>query len=151
MSGSTILSYADTALPTAAVDVTLFNSALSFPPGGCFHLLSQQWFQYALFMDSAGGTASAVVSGQYSDDRGATWNTFYTSGTIAEDVEESDEVYVGMFKDVRFTLNVGGEDLTVFRCNMALHCAKPTSKVSNADTLHNDNAAATDVAVNDAP
>lgn len=151
MNGQTIIKYVDTALPTAATDVTLFNSALSFPPGGSLHLLGQQWYQYALFMNSAGGGASAVLSGQYSDDKGATWNTFYTSGTIAEDAEESDEVYIGMFKDVRFTLNVGGEDLTVFRINQSLNCSKPTSKVSNADTLHNDNAAATDVAVNDAP
>lgn len=147
----TVIKYTDTALPTAATDVTLFNSVTAFPPGGSFHLLNQQWFQYSLFMDSAADGATAVLTGQYSDDKGTNWNTFYTSGTLAEDAEESDEVYVGMFKDVRFTLNVGGEDLTVFRINMALHCAKPTSKTSNADTLHNDNAAATDVAVDDAP
>jgi hypothetical protein len=69
---------------------------------------------------------------------------------MVEDAEVSDEVYVGMFKDVRFTLNVGGENLTVFRINMALHDCKPTSKTSNADELHNDTALATEVAV-DAP
>lgn len=151
MSGQTVIKYQDTALPTAATDVTLFNSVPAFPPGGSFHLLNQQWFQYSLFMDSAADGATAVLTGSYSDDKGTNWNTFYTSGTLTEDAEVGDEVYVGMFKDVRFQLNVGGEDLTVFRINMALHCAKPSSKVSNSQTLHNDNAAATDVAVNDAP
>lgn len=147
----TVIKYTDTALPTAAADVTLFNSVTAFPPGGCFHLLGQQWFQWSLFMDSAGDGATAVLTGEYSDNKGTNWNTFYTSGTIAEDAEESDEVYVGMFKDVRFTLNVGGENLTVFRIQMALSDKKATSKTSNADVLHNDDAAATDVAVNDAP
>jgi S-formylglutathione hydrolase FrmB len=146
----THIKYQDTALPTAAADVTLFSSAAAFPPGGSFHLLGQQWYQYSLFMNSAGDGATAVLTGEYSNDKGSTWNTFYTSGTLAEDAEVGDEVYIGLFKDVRFTLNVGGEDLTTFRINQTLHCAKPTSKTSNADTLHNDNAAATDVAV-DAP
>lgn len=147
----TVIKYTDTALPTAATDVTLFNSVTAFPPGGSFHLLDQQWFQWSLFMDSAADGATAVLTGEYSDNKGTNWNTFYTSGTIAEDAEESDEVYVGMFKDVRFTLNVGGENLTVFRIQMALSDKKATSKTSNADVLHNDDAAATDVAVNDAP
>lgn len=146
----TVIKYTDTALPTAATDVTLFNSVTAFPPGGSFHLLNQQWFQWSLFMDSAADGATAVLTGEYSDNKGTNWNTFYTSGTLVEDAEESDEVYVGMFKDVRFTLNVGGEDLTVFRIQMALNDQKPTSKTSNADVLHNDNAAATDLAV-DAP
>jgi hypothetical protein len=138
----TVIKYQDTALPTAAADVTLFNSVTAFPPGGSFHLLNQQWFQYSLFMDSAGDGATADLLGQYSNDKGVTWNTFYTSAGMVEDAEVSDEVYVGMFKDVRFTLNVGGENLTVFRINMALNDCKPTSKTSNADELHNDTAIA---------
>lgn len=138
----TTIKYQDTALPTSAADVTLFNSATSFPPGGSFHLLGQQWFQWSLFLDSADSTATGTVTGQYSDDGGSTWNTFYTSGSIASEVEESDEVYVGMFKDVRFTLDVGTQDLSVFRINMALNDCKPTSKVTAAHVLHDDNAAA---------
>lgn len=136
MSCQTIIKYQDTALPTAATDVTLFNSVTAFPPGGCFHLLGQQWFQYSLFMNSSGDTATAQVTGQYSDDKGTNWNTFYTSSaTLAEDAEITDEVPVGMFKDVRFTLNVANEDLTVFRINMALNPDKPTSKVTDGDLL----------------
>jgi hypothetical protein len=132
----TVIKYQDTALPTAATDVTLFNSATAFAPGGSFHLLNQQWFQYSLFMDSALDGATATLLGRYSDDKGANWNTFYSRAAIAEDGEVSDEVYVGMFKDIQFTLNVGGEDLTVFRINMALNDQKPTSKVTAGDVLH---------------
>lgn len=136
MNGQTIIKYQDTALPTAATDVTLFNSVTAFPPGGSLHLLGQQWFQYSLFMDSAGDTATAQVTGSYSDDKGVTWNTFYqSSATLAEDAEVADEVYIGMFKDVRFQLNVANEDLTTFRINMALNSHKETSKVTSGDVL----------------
>ena len=138
----TIIKYTDTALPTAAADVTLFNSVTAFPPGGSLHLLCQQWFQYSLFMDSTGGTATGTITGAYSDDKGVTWSTFYSSGAMGEDAEESDEVYIGMFKDVRFTLDIANENLTVFRINMSLSPCKPTSKVTAADVLHDDNAAA---------
>ncbi len=131
----TVIKYQDTALPTAAANVTLFNSATAFPPGGSFHLLNQQWFQYSLFMDSAGDTATGTVIGSYSDDKGVTWNVFYTSAPHAEDAEVSDEVYVGMFKDVRFQLDVATENLTVFRANLSLNDCKPTSKVTANDVL----------------
>lgn len=131
----TVIKYQDTALPTAAANVTLFNSVTAFAPGGSFHLLNQQWFQYSLFMDSAGDTATATVIGSYSDDKGVTWNTFYTMPAIAEDTEFSDEVYVGMFKDVRFQLDVANENLTTFRVNMALNDCKPASKVTEGDLL----------------
>lgn len=151
MNGQTIISYVDTALPTAAVDVTLFNSVTSFPPGGSLHLLGQQWYQFAIFLNSAGGTATGTVTGQYSDDKGANWRTFYTSGAIAANTEESDEVYIGMFKDVRFTLDVATQDLNAFRIAQSLNCSKPTSKVTRGHVLHDDTAAAADIAVNDAP
>ena len=131
----TVIKYQDTTLPTAATNVTLFNSATAFAPGGSFHLLNQQWFQYSLFMDSTGDTATGTVIGAYSDDKGVTWNTFYTMPAIPEDAEFSDEVYVGMFKDIRFQLDVANENLTVFRVNCALNDCKPTSKVTEGDLL----------------
>jgi len=148
----TVIKYMDTALPLVNTPVTLFNSALSFPPGGSFHLLDQQWFQYSLLFDGAAGSITGTILGQYSDNKGSTWTTFYTSGTLDDDVVYDDEVYVGMYKDVRFifTVTAATEVATVFSINMALHDCKPTSKVSNADTLHNDTAIAAEVAV-DAP
>lgn len=137
---NTHLRYKGTALPVTDEVVVLFNSALAFPPGGCFHLLGQHWYQYAIFLNSA-GSATGTVSGQYSDDKGVSWNTFYTSGAIAKNTEESDEVYVGTFKDVRFILTIGTADLNALRVNQTLCCDKPTSKTSNADVLHNDTAA----------
>jgi hypothetical protein len=150
MSGATIINYGDTALPTTGAAVTLFNSVTAFPPGGSFHLLEQQWFQYGLFFDGATGSITGVVTGSYSHDKGTTWTTFYTSGTLVDDVNYADEVYVGLYKDIRFQLAVANENATVFRPSLALHCSKPTSKVTAAHVLHDDNAVATEVAV-DAP
>lgn len=137
MSRPTIIKYEDTALPTASAAVTLFNSVTAFPTGGSFHLLGQQWFQWALVFDSAAGTVTATVTGQWSDDKGVTWNEFYTSGTINDDVSNEDEVYVGMFKDVRFLFTAAVQDTSVFRAALALHCSKPTSKITANDILVN--------------
>jgi hypothetical protein len=121
--GQTIINYGGTALPAAVVD--LFDSSVAFP-GGCFHLLGQQWFQYTVFFNDA-GALTGVVIGQYSIDKGVTWNTFYTSPTYAKAVENEDEVYVGMFKDIRFRFTPSAAT-TTFRVAMALNCHKPTSK-----------------------
>ena len=137
MSGPTIIKYTDTALPTTSAAVTLFNSVTAFPSGGSFHLLGQQWFQYALVFDGSGGTITGTVTGQWSDDKGTTWNEFYASGTLNDDVSNEDEVYIGMFKDVRFLFTAAVEDATVFRAALSLHCAKPTSKITTADVLVN--------------
>lgn len=136
MSRQTIIKYQDTALPTTAGGaVTLFNSVTAFPPGRSFHLLGQQWFQYALFFDSAGDAATGVVTGAGSNDGGVTWDTFYTSATHANATAVEDEVYVGMYEDVRFQLTAGVEDFTVFRPHLALQCNKASSKVTPADVL----------------
>jgi hypothetical protein len=137
MSRPTIIKYTDTALPTTSAAVTLFNSVTAFPPGGSFHLLGQQWFQWALVFDSAGGTITGTVTGQWSSDAGVTWNEFYASGTLNDDVSNEDEVYIGMFKDVRFLFTAATQDATVFRTALALHCSKPTSKITANDVLVN--------------
>ena len=66
-----------------------------------------------------------------------TWNEFYASGTLNDDVSNEDEVYVGMFKDVRFLFTAAVENATVFRTALALHCSKPTSKITATDVLVN--------------
>lgn len=133
----TIVKYTDTALPTTGAAVTLFNSVTAFPPGGCFHLLGLQWFQWSTFFDGATGSVAAVVTGQYSDDKGVSWRTFYTSATLNDDVANEDEVYVGLYKDVRFTLATSNEDMTVFSVNLALNPEKATSKFTATDVLVN--------------
>lgn len=135
MSQQTIIKYTDTALPTTSAAVTLFNSVTAFPPGGCFHLLGQQWFQYGLVFDSAAGTITGTVTGQWSDDKGVTWNEFYASGTLNDDVSNEDEVYVGLFKDVRFLFTAATQNASVFRAALALQCAKSSSKITIADVL----------------
>jgi hypothetical protein len=140
MSGKTHIRYTDTALPTTSAAVTLFDSTRVTP--GWFHLLNQEWYQWALSFDSAGDAATGTVTGQYSEDKGSTWNTFYTSGSLANDTHASDEVYIGMFKDVRFTFTISDANATAFRVNQSLSCYKPTSKVTAAHVLHDDDAAA---------
>jgi hypothetical protein len=127
----TVIKYQDTALPLAATDVTLFNSSVAFPPGGSFHLLNQQWFQWSILFTSAG---AGVVEGSFSEDKGVTWTQFYTSDSIASTVPSEDEVYVGMYKDVLFELNMDA-NTTVFSARLALNDCKPTSKVTAADLL----------------
>lgn len=143
MNGQTIITYAGGVPSGATGAVTLFNSVASFPPGGSFHLLGQQWFQYSLRTASDGGTATGTVLGEYSLDRGTTWRPFYTRATADADDDDaaavadvvSDEVYVGHFKDVRFTYTNAVEALTVFEANLALNCHKATSKVPDGALL----------------
>ena len=147
----TIISYQGTALPLQDVAVTLFNSVKAFRPGGSFHLLNQQWFQYSIDYTS-GGAAVATVVGQYalngintsgdaSGDVGAvapftTWVTFYTgpAGSVAAGTE--DEVYVGAYKDVRFILTMTIAGTLTFSPNLALNDCKPSSKVPVGALLH---------------
>ena len=115
----TLITYQDTALPTTATPVTLFDSTISFP-SGCFHLLEQKWFQYSIFFDSAGGAATGVVTAEFSDDKGVTWKTFFTGAALNDDLANAIEVFVGLYKDVRFRLATSVEDMTAFSINMAL-------------------------------
>lgn len=156
MNGQTIINYAG-GIPTITGTVTLFNSVTAFPPGGCFHLLGQQWFQYSLRVASDGGAATGTVTGSYSTDQGTTWIPFYTSATTDADDDDaaaaadvqSDEVYVGMYKDIRFQYVNAVEVPTVFDVAMSLNCHKPTSKHSSADVLVDDTIAPAAVLVDD--
>ena len=153
----TIINYAG-GTPTITGTVTLFNSVTAFPPGGSFHLLGQQWFQFSLRIASDGGAATGTVTGSYSADKGVTWIPFYTSATTdaddddasaAADVQE-DEVYVGMYKDIRFQYTNAVEAPTVFDVAMALNPQKPTSKVTAGHVLVDPTIAAAEILV-DAP
>ena len=139
---NTILDYAG-GLPTVTGTVTLFNSVTAFPPGGSFHLLRQDWYQYTLRAASDGGTATGTVTGSYSLDKGTTWVPFYTKSITDADDDNAaaaadviaDEVYVGMFKDVRFQYTNAVEVLTIFQVNHALARDKAASKVVDGALL----------------
>lgn len=143
MSGHTIITYAGGVPDGATATVTLFNSVTAFPPGGSFHLLGQQWFQYSLRTASDGGSATGTITGSFSLDKGTTWRPFYSKTTADADDDNSaavgdvvsDEVYVGMYKDIRFQYTNAVEQLTVFEANLSLNCHKPTSKVTDGDLL----------------
>lgn len=137
----TIITYTG-GTPTITGTVTLFNSVTAFPPGGSFHLLGQQWFQYSVTNGSAGGAGTGTITGSFSDDKGVTWRDFYSrsaldDGTTAAPVTAEDEVYVGMYRDIRFQWTNAGEAPTVFQVNLALNAHKPTSKVTANDVLVN--------------
>jgi hypothetical protein len=157
MSCPTIITYAG-GTPTITGTVTLFNSVTAFPPGGSFHLLGQQWFQYSIRTASDGGAGTGTITGSFSLDKGVTWRPFYTSATADADDDDAaavadvvaDEVYVGLYKDVRFQFLNAVEAPTVFEVNLALHPCKPTSKVTRGHVLHDNDAAAAEIAV-DAP
>lgn len=152
----TIITYAG-GTPTVSGTVTLFNSVTAFPPGGSFHLLEQQWFQYSIRTASDNGGGTGTITGSFSLDKGVTWRPFYTSGTTDADDDDAaavadvfaDEVYVGLYKDVRFQFTNASEVPTVFEVNLSLHCAKPTSKVTRGHVLHDNDAAAAAIVVDD--
>ncbi len=125
--------------PTITGTVTLFNSVTAFPPGGSLHLLGLQWFQFSLTIGSAGGAGTGTITGDFSDDKGTTWRNFYTAtnadGTTASPNTSEDEVYVGMYRDVRFQYTNAVEAPTVFQANLALNPHKATSKVPNDAVL----------------
>ncbi len=143
MSHRTIINY-DGGTPTVTGTVTLFNSVTAFPPGGSFHLLGQMWFQFTLAIGSSGGTGTGTITGAFSDDKGVTWRTFYTGtnadGTTASPTVTEDEVYVGMFKDIRFQYTNAVEVPTVFQAALALNSDKASSKVATTAVLVNNGA-----------
>lgn len=142
MSTQVIVNYA-AGLPTITGTVTLFNSVTAFPPGGSFHLMGLQWFQYALRTASAASGATGTITGSYSTDKGTTWLPFYTKATVdavavgspAVGDVVTDEIYIGMFKDVRFQYTNAAEVLTVFDANLSLTDQKATSKVNDGALL----------------
>jgi hypothetical protein len=134
--GQTSIKYTDTALPTTGAAVTLFNSVTAFPPGGSFHLLGLQWFQWMTRHTSTGGTGTAVITGAFSNDSGATFVTFYTSPvSIVDTTTFKDEVYIGMYKDVRFQLQMSTNNTLTFLTNLSLNPHKPASIRTAGDVL----------------
>lgn len=138
MSHQTIITYAG-GTPTITGTVTLFNSVTAFPPGGSFHLLGEKWFQFSITLGSAADGASGTVVGAFSDDKGTTWRTFYSKAisdaVTATPLTTEDEVYIGMYRDIRFQYTNAGEVPTVFQVNLALDCHKATSKAPTGALL----------------
>jgi len=136
----TILKY-NGGTPTITGTVTLFNSVTAMPPGGFLHQLGYRWFQYTIAIGSAAGAGTGLVTGSFSPDKGVTWIPFYTAtsadGLAATPAVNEDEVYIGMFKDVRFQYTNAVEVPTVFHVALALDWQKPTSKVTANDLLVN--------------
>lgn len=141
LNDQTIINYSG-GLPTTTGTVTMFNSVTAFP-SGALHLLGQQWFQFSLRTASDGGTATGTIVGSYSTDKGVTWLPFYSKATADADDDNAaavadvvtDEVYIGIYKDVRFQYTNATEALTIFDCQMALNKHKATSKVPDGALL----------------
>lgn len=142
MNDQTIVNYAG-GTPTITGTVTLFNSVTAYPPGGSFHLMGLQWFQFSLRVGSVSSGATGTITGSYSTDKGTTWIPFYSKavvdaavvGTPAVADVSTDEVYVGIYKDIRFQYVNAGEAPTVFDCQISLNSHKATSKVGDGFLL----------------
>jgi hypothetical protein len=96
-----------------------------------------QWFQWAVRTTTTGGTGTGVITGSFSDDKGTTWIPFYTSpASIVDTTVFKDEVYVGMYKDVRFQLLMSTNPTLTFSANLALnpHKASSTRDATSAAT-----------------
>jgi hypothetical protein len=134
---NTIINYGG-GTPTTSGSVTIFDSTTFFTPGS-LHLLMQKWFQYTIAIGSAGGTGTGALVGQFSDDKGANWTTFYSAtsadGSASTPAINEDEVYIGQYKDVRFTYTNATEAPTVFKVDIALSPDKSSSKVSHNAVL----------------
>lgn len=105
-------------LPGAAEIFTLFDSSVALGKR-CLHQYDDNsWFVYSIFPDT--NAVGNIVTGQFSHDGGTTWTTFYTSAALANNVTTVDEVYVGVYSDVRFRYTNGASAQTVFRVNMSL-------------------------------
>lgn len=111
-----------TGLPGPAEVVTLFSSTVAFGAYCLNSHESQYWFSYAI-APSTNATGNSVT-GEWSADGGTTWNVFYTSASnepVGDSTTFIDEVYIGMFRDVRFKFNNGASaQATKFDVAMSL-------------------------------
>lgn len=108
-------------LPGAAEVVTLFDSTVAFGPQGITNMGSVYWFDYAI-APNANATGNSVT-GEFSVDGGTTWTNFYTSTSnepVGDGTTFIDEVYIGMFQDVRFKFNNGAAAQTSFKVAMSI-------------------------------
>ena len=97
-----------TGFPAAAEVVVLFSSTVAWGPYGLNSHEDHNWFTYAI-APSTNATGNSVT-GEWSADGGTTWNVFYTSASnepVGDSTTFMDEVYIGMFRDVRFKFNNG--------------------------------------------
>lgn len=115
-------------LPGAAESVTLFDSTVTFSPQGMTNAGSIYWFDYCI-APNANATGNSVT-GEFSTDGGTTWTNFYTSivnEPIGDGTSFIDEVYIGMFQDVRFKFVNGAAAQTSFKVAMSISGAERSS------------------------
>lgn len=92
--------------PTGGGSVTLINTREMDPEGGVIQNNKFFWYTYDLNIDQVG----VSVVGEYTLD-GSTWIEFYRDTSVSSVPSNPDtvrdEVYIGMYPDVRFTFNNG--------------------------------------------
>lgn len=114
-----------TGLPGPAEVVTLFSSVTTFGLHALSGHDSNYWFSYAI-APSTNATGNSVT-GEWSMD-GTNWNVFYTSASnepVGDSTTFVDEVFIGMFRNVRFKFNNGAAaQATKFDVAMSLDGAE---------------------------
>lgn len=108
-------------LPGSNETVVLFNSVTAFGPKSLQGHDSAYWFTYAI-APNANATGNGV-NGYFSVDGGITWTLYYQSTTnepVGDGTTFMDEVFVGMFYDVKFEFVNGASSQTSFKVSMSL-------------------------------
>jgi hypothetical protein len=104
-------------LPGAAESVVLFQTSNQ----GLTNLGSVFWFDYAICPNT--NATGNSVTGEFSVDGGTTWVNFYTSASnepVGDSSTFIDEIYVGMFQDIRIKFNNGAAAQTSFSVAMSI-------------------------------
>lgn len=121
-------------LPGGGATVTLFDSTVAFGPKA-MHLMAEfYWADISILCDQ--NATGNSFRGQYSNDGGTTWLTFFTStvNTPTAGLQFNIEVFIGQFQDVRFQFLNGATPQTTFVVNFNLDaCERSTANHSNAN------------------
>ena len=97
-----------TGLPGPAEVVTLFSSVATFGQDALNGHEDHYWFSYAI-CPSTNATGNSVT-GEWAARGSTVWNVFYTSANnepVGDSTTFMDEVFIGMFSNVRFKFNNG--------------------------------------------
>lgn len=107
-------------LPKASEVVTLFNSVTAFGANNLQQIGDNYWMSVTIRCDK--NTTGNSLTADFSNDGGTTWINFYTStsNTPTGGTTFTDEIFIGMYSDVRLRFTNGSSKQTVFAVNLTL-------------------------------
>lgn len=107
-------------LPKASEVVTLFNSVTAFGAKNLQNMGNLYWMSLTIRCDQ--NSTGNSLTADFSNDGGTTWINFYTSttNTPTGGTTFTDEIFIGMYLDVRLRFTNGAVKQTVFAVNLTL-------------------------------